>query len=82
MGFDVIYGGPGNFPWIFSTIVTIIFWTAAVIVFVMLARHFGHTHQSPASESAAIDALKMRFARGEINAEEFQHDVEVLKSTK
>jgi putative membrane protein len=82
MPFDVYYGGPGNYPWIPGAILTFFFWAAVVVVFVMVARHFGHTHPSPTSEATAIDTLKMRFARGEIDAEEFQRHVELLKSTK
>lgn len=82
MPFDVYYGGPGTYPWVQGALWTILFWAVVVIVFVVVVRHFGHTHQAPISEPAAIDTLKMRFARGEIDADEFQRHVELLKNTK
>jgi putative membrane protein len=80
--FDIYYGHPGNFPWIAGALWMILFWAGVVIVFVLVARHFGHTHHEPTTEPVAMDTLKMRFARGEIDVDEFQHRADLLKHTK
>jgi putative membrane protein len=82
MPFNVYYGGPGSGWWIGGLLMTIIFWGAVVLLFLLAVRHFGHHHEAPSNEPAAIETLKMRLARGEIDVEEYQRRLELIRNTK
>jgi uncharacterized membrane protein len=82
MFFDVINRGPGTGWWTGGTLATIIVWVAIALVVALAVRHFGRRHDVPSNDETAIEALKMRFARGEIDASEFQHHSELIKHTK
>lgn len=78
--------GPGYGPhmwsggwhgWFFGPIMMIVFIAVAVVVVVLLVRwlggpgHGGSTHLPPSGKTP-LDILKERFARGEIDKEEFE----------
>lgn len=83
--------GPGYGPhmwnggwhgWFFGPIMMIVFIAVAVIVVVLLVRwlggpgHVGAVHHPPGK--TPLDILKERFARGEIDKEEFEERRRVL----
>jgi putative membrane protein len=79
-GLGGMMGGMGGLGTIF-----VLFWISllAVVIWAM-ARIFpsraAATPQSPAGDDPAVEALRIRFGRGEINAEEFLCTLEVLES--
>ncbi len=83
--------GPGYGPhmwdggwhgWFFGPIMMIVFIAVAVVVVVLLVRwlgspgHGGTQHQLPSK--APLDILNERFARGEIDKEEFEERRRIL----
>lgn len=82
------YGGLGfghmagfGFGWIFS----IIFWVIiiwAIVAFIgMMSKHGEHWHMRE-KEDSAMEILRQRYAKGEINKEEFEQrkkDLMVIK---
>ncbi len=64
-----------GFGWLFGLIVLIlVIW--AVTRGINAGSH--HSHSTPVEKKSALDILKERYARGEINKEEFQekkHDI-------
>lgn len=68
--------------WFFGPIIMIVFIAVAVVVIVLLVRwlgapgHAGALHSPPGKTS--LDILKERFAKGEINKEEFEERRRVL----
>ncbi|WP_262321661.1 SHOCT domain-containing protein [Acidiferrimicrobium sp. IK] len=89
-------GGWDAGAWIGMVAVMVVFWAAVVAVVVMAFRHRGGGYLSapppppagpPASEGperdgpdAALRLLEQRFARGEIDAEEFGQRRDLLRS--
>lgn len=85
MPYDVYFRGPGSGWWVGGLLMMIIFWGAVFLLFFLALRHFGHHHEAPAppsQEPAAIETLKMRLARGEIDTDEFQRRVDLIRNTK
>jgi putative membrane protein len=91
--FHVYINGPGNGWWIGGMVVSLLFWAAIVLLIVAAIRHFGGDHRhvppsapgtpSPSSSAgtqSALDTLKMRFARGEIDEEEYTRRADLLSS--
>jgi putative membrane protein len=74
--------GPGSGWWVGGAIMMIIFWGAVVLLLLLAFRHFGHHHDVVPQEPAAIETLKMRLAKGEIDADEFQRRVDLIRNTK
>ncbi len=71
--------GPG--AWIAMALIMVVFWgsVVALIVYAVRASH----HPAPSAIPPANDAeriLDERFARGEIDADEYQHRRELLRS--
>ena len=69
--------------WFFGPIMMIVFIAVAVVVVVLLVRWLGGSHHSPAHHPYAptktpLDILKERFAKGEIDKEEFEERRRVL----
>ena len=66
--------GPGM--WIFAVVAMIAFWSLVVFAIVMLVRHFSRPVGAPQGggppADEAVQVLRQRFARGEIDEEEFQ----------
>lgn len=71
--------GPGM--WIVMILGMIVFWSVVVGGVVLLVRHFGgHRNAAAPVRSSAEDALRERYARGEIDEEEFVKRLAVLKT--
>ncbi len=83
--YHVYLNGPGSGWWFGGLIMMVIFWGAVVLLIALAIRHFGHHHDvlapAPDRGAAAIETLKMRLARGEIDVDEFQRRVDVIKNT-
>jgi putative membrane protein len=60
----------------FSSIIMIAFWVAAIVGVIFLIRWLvvstGGSGRSGRAEDTALEILKRRYARGEINKEEFE----------
>jgi putative membrane protein len=67
--------GWGNTGW-FGPIFMIIFWVLLIVLIVLVIRRLlspdHDSHQAPGREETALDILKKRYARGEIDKEEFE----------
>ena len=74
---DQGWGGGG---WFAMAVMMILFWGLLIGAVVYVVRHFSHSHQdsSPATDNA-VEILKMRFAKGELDEEEFQRRMKLLK---
>lgn len=82
------YHGPHMMggSWFMGPIMMIVFLAVAVIVVMLIVRwmsgsNHGHTqvHAAPPTKTA-VDILKERFARGEIDKEEFEERQRILES--
>lgn len=85
MPYDMYFRGPGPGWWVGGLLMMIVFWGAVFLLFFLALRHFGHRHEAPAppsQEPAAIETLKMRLARGEIDTDEFQRRVDLIRNTR
>ncbi|GEM_PF-1272941 len=82
MPFAVYNHAAGSGWWAGGTITTIIVWVAIALVVALVVLHYGRVHDVPSNDETAIETLKMRFARGEIDAQEFQHRSELIKHTR
>lgn len=60
-------------------------WILVVGAILFVVHHFNHSHgdhdhwSPPRSSSSPIDVLKMRFARGEMDEEEFTRRMKILR---
>lgn len=74
-------GGPGW--WILMLIGMILFWSLLVFAIVASVRHFSHgRHDATPMHGTAIDVLKTRFAKGEIDEADFKSRLALLEGTK
>jgi len=77
-------GGPGHY-WFGPLAMMLVFWLVIALVAWAVWRNIGHHHHSDAAPSAptsaAVEALKMRFAKGEIDEDEFHRRLTLLQST-
>jgi len=77
--------GEGWYGWFFGPVMMILFLAIAVAVVVLIVRWLGGTGHSGSatpvvpSRKHAIDILKDRFARGEIEKEEFEEKRRILE---
>ncbi|OHB15248.1 MAG: electron transporter RnfE [Candidatus Zambryskibacteria bacterium RIFOXYC1_FULL_39_10] len=66
-GFYNDYGG-----WFGGGIMMVVFWVLLVVFIVWIVREVGGKNSSPRSNSSALEILKERYAKGEIDKEEFE----------
>ena len=69
--------GPGMMGWgWFGPLFMLVFWVLIVVLIILLVRRLvsaGHPNVTgPPQENSALEILKKRYARGEINKEEFE----------
>ena len=60
---------------IFGSVFMLLFWAAIIIGIVVVVRWIagsGHTHSVAPQHDSALDILRQRFAKGEIDQEEFE----------
>jgi putative membrane protein len=76
------YGdGPGWGGWLMMTVVMLAFLSLVVLGAMALYRSFrDDDHRPPGGRDSAEQVLRDRFARGEIDAEEYARRLEVLAS--
>lgn len=78
--------GPGSGYFVGGFILMLIFWGVLALLVLVAIRHFSHHHDvvppASSSEPAAVETLKMRLARGEIDVEEFQRRLDLIRNTK
>lgn len=66
--------------WMFlGPVMMIAFIAIIVVVVVLLVRGFGGHRPNPSSDSNALEILKERFARGEIDKEEYEERRRILR---
>ncbi len=78
-------GGWGTGRWVFMAVMMVIFWSAIVAaVFAVVRYSHHHHHVGPQSagdvHDNALSVLAERFARGEIDADEFAKHRELLRA--
>ncbi len=77
-------GGWGWGGWILMTLVMVLFWAAVITAIVLAIRYLsgGASHRNQASAGSARgaeDVLAERFARGEIDDDEFRRRLTALR---
>ena len=87
------HSGPGGW-WILGVLAMVIFWGGIIVLILAAIRHYGgHRHDGPTARDwtapragspseAPVEALKMRFAQGEIDEDEFTRRLQLLQSPK
>jgi len=75
-------GGIGWGGWLVMVMMMVVFWGAIAWVLVTLIRNSGsRQHDAPPAGSDALKILDERFARGEIDDEEYQRRRAVLRAS-
>ena len=81
----MMYWGPGMGGWgmALMTIGNLVFWGLLITVAVLLARYIrlGQTTSSPPAEVSPQQIAAQRFARGEINEDEYRRLLQVLSGS-
>jgi putative membrane protein len=78
-------GGWGWGAWFAMGFMMLVFWGAIVAIVIVAIRSWGHRPESPSaagtgSEDDALRVLDTRFARGEIDAEEYTSRRDLLRN--
>jgi len=74
-GYRHMWGDWGWGHMIFGSLMMVLFWGGVIVVIVLLVRWLGSGSTGtvpPPAEKTALDILKERFARGEIDKDEFE----------
>ena len=66
------YGGYGGWGHWIGAAFMVVFWAAIIIGLVFLVRYFVRLGREHGQENSALEILKRRYARGEINKDEFE----------
>ena len=80
-GFEIWQGAWGWSAMILSGLIMILFWAVVISLIVLLVRWMTGSGAAPEvkpARSSAVDILEERYARGEINREEFEERRRVL----
>ena len=76
-------GGAGWGGWVLMTLTMLVFWTLVVVGGVALYRSLRQDdRRSPTDGGSAERLLDERFARGEIDAEEYRQRRDLLRSSR
>jgi putative membrane protein len=76
------YSGPGAAGWLIMLAFMVFFWGAIIwIVLTLVHQRHGHGHSHAPAErgSDALQILDQRFARGEIDEEEYRRRRDLLR---
>jgi putative membrane protein len=75
------WNGMGGWGYVFMTVNSLLFWGLVVTGIVALVRHFGGSRPTSSGPAAADPEriLAERYARGEIDDEEYQRRLETLR---
>lgn len=65
------YFGMGGLGW-FGGVLMILWWVLIIAGIVFLVRHFGHGKEGSCFKKSALDTLKERYAKGEIDKSEYE----------
>ncbi len=81
------YDGPGGWGWLLMVVMMVAFWGGVAWIIVSVLRHGGPRSSSvpsasPASVTGPEDILHERFARGEIDVEEYHHRLDALRAKR
>lgn len=77
-------GGMGWGAWLTMGFALVVFWGLVITGIVLLVRSLGHREEvphQPAGPTAALRILEDRFARGDIDADEYSRRRQLLGST-
>ena len=66
------WGGYGGWGHWFGPVFMVAFWALIVTGIVFLVRFLARQGRAPGHEDSALEILKRRYARGEIDKEEFE----------
>ena len=76
-------GGWGWGGWILMTLVMVLFWAAVITALVLAVRYLtgagGHRNLGNSASTRAEDVLAERFARGEIDDDEYRKRLTLLR---
>ena len=72
--------GPGMTSWGYGlmTASMVLFWTLVIFAVVLVVRYVGRGNQERAPRPTPEEFLAERFARGEIDEDEYEHRLDVL----
>jgi putative membrane protein len=78
------YNGMGWGGWILMTLVMLAFWALVIFAVVAVFRGFGRSSGpvEPTTRRDALETLQERFARGEIDADEYEARARVLREAR
>jgi putative membrane protein len=74
-------GGMSWGGWVAMAFAFVVFWGLVAALIVLLVRSAGHHHElalGPAGSSSALHILEERFARGEVDADEYARRRQLL----
>lgn len=82
------HDSPGLWGWMLMALMMVVFWGGVAWVIVNVVRHGGsasapaHASGPPTQRTGPEDILHERFARGELDVEEYHHRVDALRAKK
>lgn len=82
------HDSPGAWGWLLMALMMVVFWGGVAWVIGNLIRHGGsssapsHAGEPPTQRTGPEDILHERFARGELDVEEYHHRVDALRAKK